>query len=61
MFAEQQRVTIRSTPELPTVFDGQDAFIRRQHKKHPEFWCVLTLSGESGVYHESQLVPKKAT
>lgn len=57
MFAEQQRVTLKSTEELPIVFDGQDATIISQMKKYPEFWKVITISGHCTIVHKSQMTP----
>jgi len=57
MYVLQQRVSIKSTEELDTRYDGQEGWIHRHWVAHPEWWTVITRDGNTCVFHESQLSP----
>lgn len=56
MFEENQRVLIKSTKDLSTIHNGTIGWVDKQHTT-PEFWVVIIYTGQSVVFHESQLEP----
>jgi hypothetical protein len=56
-FVLQQRVSLKSTDELETRYDGQEGWIHKHWVTKPEWWTVLTKDGNTSVFHESQLSP----
>ena len=54
-FVADQKVVISSTVELPTRHNGSVGYIMSQSKSHPEFWRLITFSGDDSIFHESQL------
>lgn len=57
LFVLQQRVSIKSTAELDSKYDGQEGWIHKHWATKPEWWTVLTKDGNTNVFHETQLSP----
>jgi hypothetical protein len=50
-----QEVLISNAEDMQTKYNGQKGWVFKLSKAHPEFVTVLTMDGNTVIFHESQL------